>query len=332
MKNCIFLIVFVLFLGCNYQTAPQQQEGYPQTEITNGLITAKMYLPDTENGYYIGSRFDWSGVIYELSYVGHDYFGEWNPTRDPKLHDAITGPVEEFMQIGYDEAPVGGEFLRIGIGGLRKATDAPYERYGYYEFSNPGKWTVHTAQDHVMFTHELNDVAGYSYLYEKIVRLVKDRPELVIEHTLRNTGQKDIQTSTYNHNFFTMDHHPTGPDIVVRFAFPVIVAREDSLIRMNGQQVEYLRVLAPTETASLGVQGLRDSVEDYDFRIENLKTGAGVRFTGDKPILRIVYWSCGTTVCPEPFIALDIKPGESFSWNTNYYFYSFGTPPTATGR
>ena len=328
MKNCIFLIVIILLLGCNNQTPPQQQEGYPQVEITNGLITAKLYLPDGEKGSYIGSRFDWSGVIPELTYNGHHYFGQWYPIHDPKIHDAISGPVEEYMQIGYEEAPVGGEFLRIGIGGLRKDAN-PYERYGYYEMSNPGKWTVQPAQDHVAFTHELNEVAGYSYVYNKTVRLVKDRPEMILEHTLQNTGQKAIQTSTYNHNFLTMDRQPTGPDITVKFAFPVVVTRADSLITVNGKLLEYNRVLAPTETASIGVQGFSGTVEDYDFRIENLKTGAGVRIAGDKPILRIVYWSCGLAVSAEPYIDLNIQPGETFSWNIHYYFYSFGTPPTA---
>jgi hypothetical protein len=329
MKNCIFLIVFVLFLGCQSQTTPQQQEGYPQVEITNGLITAKLYLPDAERGYYIGSRFDWSGVIAELKYLEHDYFGQWYPTRDPKIHDAISGPVGEFMQIGYAEAPVGGEFLRIGIGGLRKATDAPFERYGYYEFSNPGKWTVQTAPDHVVFTHELNDVAGYSYLYEKTVRLAKDKPQMILEHSLKNTGEKAIQTSTYNHNFFYIDNQPTGPDFVVRFAF-FPNERELPNARIIGQEIEYLSVLEPTETASFGgLQGFSGSVEEYDFRIENLKTGAGVRITGDKPILRFVYWSCGRAISPEPYIDLNIQPGESFSWNIYYNFYSLGTPPSA---
>ena len=327
MKNCIFVIVTVLFLGC--QTSPQaQKEGYPQAEITNGLITAKLYLPDTEKGSYMGSRFDWSGVIPELKYMGHDYFGQWYPIHDPKIHDAISGPVEEFMQVGYEDAPVGGEFVRIGIGGLRKTSDAAFDRKGYYDFSNPGKWTVQTARDHVVFTHELNDVAGYSYVYEKTVRLVKDKPVMVLEHTLKNTGMKAIQTSMYNHNFFYLDHQPTGPDVVVRFAF-FPNESEVPKARIIGREVEYLNVLVPPETVFFGqVQGHSNSVKDNDFRIENTKTGAGVRITGDRPVSKIIYWSSDKTVCPEPYIDLDIQPGESFSWNINYHFYSFGTPPS----
>ena len=320
-KNCIFLLVVISFLGNQMAWAD-----VPQTEITNGLITAKLYLPDAEKGYYRGSRFDWAGVIPELKYNGHDYFGQWFPIYDPKLHDAICGPTDEFFEIGYDQAPVGGEFVRIGIGGLRKPAEDRFERFGYYELSNPGKWTVKKAKDYVVFTHQLKDVAGYSSTYEKKVRLVKGKPQMVLEYKLKNTGKKAIQTVVYNHNFFTIDHQPTGPNSVVKFAFPIKITKESPLAKINGQQIEYLRELVPPETVSfVDIQGLRNSVKDYDFRIENMKTGAGVRITGDKPVSRIIYWSSATTQCPEPYIDVNIQPGETFSWNITYDFYTFGT-------
>ena len=121
MKNCILLFFIILLSGCK-----TVQNEYPQAEITNNYIMAKLYLPDTDRGYYLGSRFDWSGVIFELKYEGHDYFGPWNPIRDPKNHDSISGPVEEFAQIGYEEAPAGGEYLHIGIGGMRKPEEEEF--------------------------------------------------------------------------------------------------------------------------------------------------------------------------------------------------------------
>ena len=33
-----------------------------QAEISNGQITAKIYLPDVKNGYYRSTRLDWSGT------------------------------------------------------------------------------------------------------------------------------------------------------------------------------------------------------------------------------------------------------------------------------
>jgi len=322
MKNCIFsiLIVTILFLGCQSETVSDE---IPQAEINNGLVTAKLYLPDAERGYYRGSRFDWSGVVPELKYEGHDYFGQWFHNYDPKINDAICGPVEEFSAIGYEEAPVGGEFIRIGIGGLRKPEENRFQRFGYYEFSNPGKWAVKKAKNYVVFTHQLKDVMGYSYLYEKKVRLVKGKPQLVLEHKLKNTGKKAIRTDVYNHNFFMIDNEPTGPNIVVKFAFPVSVATENPAVKINGQQIEYL--LDPPNRSVFfdDVKGHSNSVEDYDFRIENLKTSAGVRITGDRPISKILYWSSGTTQCPEPYIDIDVQPGKIFSWTIKYDFYTF---------
>ncbi len=50
-------------------------QSFPETEISNGVIHAKVYLPDPEHGYYRGSRFDWAGVIASLICGGHEYFG-----------------------------------------------------------------------------------------------------------------------------------------------------------------------------------------------------------------------------------------------------------------
>ncbi len=69
----------------------------PEAGISNGAIDAKLYLPDARQGYYRGTRFDWSGVIYSLRYKGHEYFGPWFEKYAPQTHDAIAGPVEEFL-------------------------------------------------------------------------------------------------------------------------------------------------------------------------------------------------------------------------------------------
>ena len=75
------------------------------------IVHAKLYLPDAENGYYRATRFDWSGQIASLESQGHNYFGQWFDRYDPKLHDAILGPVEEFLTngigLGYNDVKAG---------------------------------------------------------------------------------------------------------------------------------------------------------------------------------------------------------------------------------
>src|SRR5688572_17772160 len=95
--NLRCLIGFALLSVAAGQAAP------PQAAISNSRVRARLYLPDAQAGYYRGTRFDWSGVISSLEWNGHSYFGQWFPRYDPKLHDAITGPVQEFDSLGYDE-------------------------------------------------------------------------------------------------------------------------------------------------------------------------------------------------------------------------------------
>ena len=60
---------------------------FPSAEISNGQLQVKLYLPDSKNGYYRGTRFDWSGEIISLKYRGHEYYGPWFNRVDPKVHD-----------------------------------------------------------------------------------------------------------------------------------------------------------------------------------------------------------------------------------------------------
>jgi hypothetical protein len=306
----------------------------PEAEISNGLITAKLYLPDPERGYYRGTRFDWSGVMPSLKYAGHEYFGQWFPSYDPKLHDAIMGPVEEFRtgdsSLGYEQAKPGETFIRIGVGVVRKPEERRYQTFRTYDIVDPGKWTVRKGSDRVEFIHELKDETGYAYVYSKIVRLVKGKPELVLEHALKNTGRRPIETSQYNHNFFVIDGRPTGPDFVVKFPFELQSVRElQDAAQVRGGELNYLRELQKGQSVFTELKGFGPSAKDYDIRIENRAAGAGVRIVGDKPLSKIVFWSIQTTVCPEPYIDLQVKPGGQAKWRIRYEFY---TLPAAAER
>ena len=294
----------------------------PETEISNGLIRARLYLPDPDSGYYRGSRFDWSGVIASLDYNGHHYFGQWFKEYSPTLHDAILGPVEAFDPVGYEEAKNGERFIKVGIGVLSKTDELPYAFVKPYPIINAGKWKVTTKPDQVQFIHSLQD-KFYSYGYEKTVKLIKNKPQMVLTHTLKNTGQRTLETAVYNHNFFVMDDQTTGPGFTVTFPFalPGEVSNEmKDLVQFRDHQMFFLKELDPKEHVFF-----RDltagATADYNIKIENRKTGAAVKITCDKPISKMVFWCASTTVCPEPFIKIKIDPGKEFSWKITYEFY-----------
>lgn len=321
MLKKIYIFCFLFFSICSYALPLID---FPQVEFSNGLIRAKLFLPDSKSGYYQATRFDWSGIIESLDYKGHSYFGQWFKTYDAKRHDAITGPVEEFDAIGYEDARVGGKFLKIGVGLLRRKDEKSYSSYTLYEIANPGKWEVKKRKDRVEFTHVLEDEAGYSYVYRKTIILIKGKPELVLEHSLKNIGKRKIETNVFDHNFFVIDKQPTGPDIKIKFPFEVTGTGRglDTLAEIRDKEINYLKDLKDNESMYIPILlGFGNDVKDYDFRIENHRSGAGVRITGDHPIERMAFCCSSTISCPEPYIHIKVDPGQEFKWKIIYEFY-----------
>jgi len=302
-------------------------QNFPKAEISNGLIHAELMLPDSQNGSYRGTRFDWAGIISSLQFDGHEYFGRWYEHHDPKIHDAITGPVEEFRTddkgLGYDEAKTGGTFVRIGIGIVRKPDETEYHPFQTYEIVDPGKRTISKHKDRIEFTQRLTSDQGYAYVYRKTVRLMKGKPVLWLEHSLKNTGNKVIDTTQYNHNFFVIDHEAVGPDVVVKFAFTPVPERGfKDRAEVHGHEIVFPRELEGKNGVFSELTGSSKDVKDYDFRVENVKSGAGVHFTSDQQLDKVNFWAISTVASAEPYIHLRVEPGKEAHWTIRYEFYT----------
>ncbi len=311
---------------------------FPQAEISNGQITVKMYLPDATNGYYRSTRFDWSGAIYSLQYQGHEFYGTWFDSIDPKvinwIHQgsniicgpcsALMGPVNEFERVlGWSNSN-SGTFIKIGVGVLRKGS-GNYNKYAPYDVLDSGKWSVRKEGDSIEFTQELSDPAsGYAYGYRKVVRLAKGKPEMMIEHSLKNTGQRAIQSTVYNHNFVVLDKQPPGPDFTFKVPFEIQARRQPNqeLAEVRGNQVVFKKPLSGQDEVSVFIQGFSENPKDTEIVIENKKVGAGMKITGNRPLTRDLLWSIRTVLAIEPYIAIDIQPGAEFTWKNTFEYYT----------
>jgi hypothetical protein len=303
----------------------KKPDNFPEVQITNGLIKVNLYLPDVEKGYYRATRFDWSGVISSLEFKDHSYFGQWFDDYNPEIHDAIMGPVEEFTPVGFDKAKPGEAFLKPGVGIIVRPDHTPYSSFKLYIIKNPGVWKVIKKADQVEFVHVVQD-AVYAYEYKKSVQLVKGKPEMVLIHTFKNTGLNPVETNVYDHNFFIIDNYHSGPDVRVKLAFNPggKFQGPQDVAKFENNQLLFKRALVKGESIYCdGFSGVGDTPDEYDIRIENIKTGAGVRITCDQPLLKLVFWACPATACPEPYIHVKIDPGQEYSWKIKYDFYTF---------
>ncbi len=355
-------------------------QSHPSHQVTNGEITATVYLPDAKAGFYTTTRFDWSGAIASLKYKGHDYYGTWfskitdiydfgyeGPNKDVLSADftAMVGPAEEFGALGYTDVPPGGLFVKPGIGVLKR-DEMNYNHSRPYVIANGGKWDVKTSRDAVEFTHTLSEPSiNFGYVYTKVVRLTPGKPQMTISHVMKNTGSKPIVTNVYNHNFTTIDKQAIGPDVEITVPWPMTraagrggrgpqgapagaparqgpppvnpyaalaagermgtqCAQEQmrSLASPQGNRLVYSKVLQGSECYQASFTGFGAEVKDNDIRIENKRVGAGVHITGDRPLTRFGYWSIRTVVSPEPYIDLNIEPGQQFAWTYTYDYYT----------
>lgn len=327
MRNIYFILFGAISLMLASLSNADELNEAPQVKISNGLVTAKVLIPDPEKGYYRGTRFDWSGVISSLRYKGHEYFGSWTDTAEQ--YNDIVGPAESFTAndqvLGYKAAKVGESFMRIGVGLCEKPDEEKYKWSRIYKIVDHGQWTVKQAQNWVEFTHTLSDGKGYAYRYTKRLTLTKGKAELVLSHSLTNTGEKEIKTEVFNHNFFVIDGRPSGPEFEIKFPFSLTATRADlkGRISIEGNTIQYPQVLKNGMNGMIGtgLKGFGAGIDDNAFQIVNKTTGAGVSAKIDQPLRKLFFWTMENTICPEPYIYMQIKPGGTHTWNTEYTFF-----------
>src|SRR6202040_1037014 len=125
-----------------------------------------------------------------------------------------------------------------------------------------------------------------------VLKLDKQGPSLILEHEWKNTGTESIDTEVYEHDFFVIDGTPTGPDMLVRFPFePRAEGDLKNGASIHGKEIVYERDLETGQSANGPLTGFTGKVSDYDFVVENRKTGVRVEQLGSLPISSLFFWS-----------------------------------------
>jgi len=320
MKWIIPVLAALTFYNCN--PSSMKFDNFPDLKISNDNVEMRLFLPDTANGMYRATRFDWSGVIMSVKFKGHEYFGYWKDTHDPLFHEDLAGPVEGYIKpgIGYEEAEPGAGFIRIGVGIIEKEDEPEYVWNKTYKIIDHGNWNVNNGSDWVKFSHEVVSDSGYSYVYLKTIRLTDNG--FNIEHKLLNKGSRIIETDQFNHNFFMIDGETTGPAFRVSFPFdPVAEGDLEDKAAIEGKDLVFLRNLGEGETVFSKISGFGPELSDHQVTVLNQESGAGVSFSMDKPLYDMVFWACRTTLCPENSVWISVKPGQEETWTAKYKLF-----------
>ena len=310
----------------------------PSVQIGNKQLHLKIYLPDAQNGFYTGTRFDWSGAITDLEFAGHHLYQPWFVGKDASVRDfaykdegivaapnsAMTGPAEEFQTpIAYDTTKVGDPFLKLGVGFLRKADDASYAFSKHFDLVDGGKWTTKSDSKSVTAEQVLGAKgSAYAYIYTKTIRLVGDDAKLVIEHHLKNTGRQTLSTKLYDHNFLTVDELPVSAGYTIKVPYTIQPIRQPDakFVTISGSTARYVTSLQGQDRVAFGLQGFSSDVADYHFEITNAAAHVKITIDGDRPLSNVAVWSVRDVIAVEPFIDIEVAPGQETSWSYTYVY------------
>jgi hypothetical protein len=332
----LFVIVFSALLSPALTSAETSRENslvarYPHKVISNGIVEASVFLPDSEKGFYRSSRYEWSGIIGQLTYKGHTYFMKRRSAlpHDPENPGHGMSLAEEFdsnnrghIPQRFEEAKPGETFMKIGVGNLEKPGDGKQYSFGTkYRIADSGEWKVKSGGNWIEFTHRLADSYGYGYMYVKRLELKKGKAELVLSHILKNTGRVTFSTDQYCHNFFLIDREDAGKSYRVDLFFPARFKTDQApgaVIRGHSIYIE-----RTVEGALFSyMEGYGDSVSHNRAVVTNTRTGAGVDIRGDFPLFGFNFYSDVDSVCPEFFIYVTVAPGETAKWTRTYDFFA----------
>ena len=290
--------------------------------LKNKVIEVHIDLP-FEN--YNFSRFDWTGKISKVKFNDIPV-SVIERTDCENEHHFGKGFYNEFgidAALGFEEAEIGGWFHKIGVGLLRKEDDQylfskPYE-------IKPAEFEIISGPDRIQINCQSQAVAGYSYLLKKEITI--HERGFTIKYHLRNTGEKDIITDEYVHNFTAINKALIGVDYILRFPFPLMPERFGASVNPE-QKVE----VGKNEIKFKGSPKEQfffshlSGNEDVDARWEliHVKNKIGLRETGSFQTNKVNLWGWEHVISPELFFNIFIEPGQATEWSRTYEVFEAG--------
>ncbi|MBL8994915.1 MAG: hypothetical protein JNM63_16325, partial [Spirochaetia bacterium] len=310
----------------------QTTEPYPFAFLSNALLTAKVYLPDAARGFVRGPRYVTAGIVGRVETKGHSYFGNFLDPHDPTSLGAAAGLIDEFrVPLGYEAAAPGESFAKIGVGLVKKEA-GEYNFGRHYQVERFAPWTVSSNAGSLTFIQDFS-FKSWGWRFEKTISLDPRSAALTLRHRLKNTGALAFSNSHYDHNFVSIDGEKMGPDYRAAFNFYTPSAQVDP----NEVLIEKNLWLVRSDFAGkngnlIPVRGFEFVKGDPTIFVENQKAKAGLAISVQGPIREFFVFVHEKAFCPEPFIAMKLKPSEETSWEFHYRFFEgpMDIPPTSS--
>lgn len=284
--------------------------------LRNGVLTLEVMEPNAPDRYHRGTRFAPLANVLRAVRGGRDFL------FSPVVHDPATqncGLAMEFDNTteggppGFAEAAVGEGFVKIGVGVLRK-TAAEYRFSKPYPMIEPAVTTVTWGGDRADFAQLCGGINGYAYKLSAQVRL--QASSIVICCRLANTGTKAFRTEQYAHNYFSFAGAPVGPAYVVLFPYELDATGMAVGPLCEGRCIRYATTL--NHPLNITVPMPQSYVGPNTVTVRHAGNGQQITATTSMPGPRTFLHASADYLCPEQFIRICLKPGETVEWTRQY--------------
>lgn len=276
--------------------------------LFNGELRVDLIDPAADQSR-LGPRYCWGGYIWQVAdtHAGPLLAGpEW-PVAEPSPHNG-QGLPEAFRHSTTTGAPLlwdGAIGLAPGAGALgRDATGAAV-------VTRPCKWEIDANATRATF-RTTQTVGRWSYAIERTVEL-KGRT-LVSTSRLVNKGEDRLRLEWFAHPFFALHGDglltvtlPAGTSLPENHGFNLeqnVLKIRRAFEGMHGGHLEHLGL---PDGAALVAELTHPRIK-------------GVRFLTSFAPFKTVLWANGNTLSLEPFLEIDLAPGDSREWSLTYEF------------
>jgi hypothetical protein len=227
---------------------------------------------------------------------------------------------------GFSEAAASatngsGDFLKIGVGILRKDTSAYSWGHNYtaVELAET-QATWDPRGDQVTFRQTLKGTAnGYANALEETLGVRYS--QMIMQYRLKSTGRKRFITEQYLHNFLVFSDQPVGPHYEVRLPYHFQLQRDpgSAIRRPPGKDVlEFWKGLPAAVkfrlTAPPGYSG------PNALTVLQTEVKQSLTIEASIPSNAVDLWCTGRQLSPEMLVLLALDPGQEKQWTRTYTF------------
>lgn len=274
---------------------------------------------DLPQEHYQASRFDWTGKIQQVLFEGTPL--SVTEKNDPNADEHLFGKgfYNEFgidTALGFEEADIGDWFHKIGIGLLRKSEN---DYFFHKDFEiKPAEFSIASFPDRIEISCVSEFVNGYTYRLYKKIELLEDG--FLISYQLTNTGEKEIITDEYIHNFLALSSDQKNVNHSLKFPFPVSMEIRSGNLNPGKAELghDYLHLHQSPEKEFFYDNLSNSEKVAGKWILTDHNKNIGLSETTDFEVSKINLWGSAHVISPELFHHIRVAPGASAKWSRRY--------------